>query len=115
MPARIVLIHDDPAFSADLVACLRVQGHEVRVFNDLTLAVPAPHASDALEIAIVRPPDVKGGLRIKVVGIPTGKPYTGPLIKFLVEPIKVADVMVALNALLSPPVRPTTERRGAPR
>ena len=88
-------------FSDALKACLDVEGHEVTVFDDLEVTIPVPHVSNALEIAIVRPSGTKGGLRIKVIGIPTGKPYTGPLIKFLVDPLTVSDVMYALNAFLS--------------
>jgi hypothetical protein len=113
--ARIVLVHDDPAFSNDLAASLRVKGHEVAVSNDLTMPVPAPHASNAFEIAVVRPAEIKSGLRIKVIGIPAGKPYDGPMLKYMVEPISVADVTAALNAFLAPPARPVVERRAAPR
>ena len=100
VPTHIVLIHDDPAFSDDLTACLRPKCQEVRVFDDLTITLPVPHVSNALELAIVRPAEAKGGLRIKVIGIPTGEPYTGPLIRYLVDPISVADVMDALTAFL---------------
>ena len=100
MPADIVLIHDDATFSHDLAAQIRLEGHNVRVFDDLTITLPTLRAADVLELAIVRPADVRNGLRIKVVGIPSGAPYAGPLIKFLVEPITVADVVNALSAFL---------------
>jgi hypothetical protein len=56
-PVRIVLIHDDAGFSNELAALLRPLGHEVRLFDDLTIAVPVPRSSDVLEIAIVRAAD----------------------------------------------------------
>jgi hypothetical protein len=99
-PARIVLIHDDARFSSELADRLRVLGHDVRSFNDLKIAVPGAGSLDVLEIAIVRPTGTRGGLRIKAVGIPTEWSYAGPLLKTLVDPITVTDVVDALNVFL---------------
>jgi hypothetical protein len=101
-PARIVLIHDDASFSNELEDRLTALGHEVRSFNDLTIAVPGVRCSDVLEIAIVRPTDKRGGLRIKPLGIPSGSTYAGPVLKFLVDPITVGDVVDALDVFLTP-------------
>ena len=34
MPARVVVVHDDPAFVEQLVSALRAAGHEVAAFAD---------------------------------------------------------------------------------
>ena len=99
-PARIMLIDDDTRFSSELADRLRALGHDVRTFDDPKAAVPAARSPNVLEVAIVRPPGHSGGLRIKAVGIPTEWTYGGPLLKTLVDPITVTDVMDALNVFL---------------
>jgi hypothetical protein len=99
-PARIVLIHDDARFANELAARLGVLGHEVRSFSDLAIAVPGPRSSDVLEIAIVRPINARRTLRIKAMGIPTEGSYARPLLKVLVDPITVPDVVNALGVFL---------------
>jgi hypothetical protein len=112
-PVRITLIHDRLDFSAELTEGLRANGYEVRVFHDLTIAVPPPKDPNGLELAIVRPPHGRAGLRIAVIAAPT--PYSGPMIKFMVDPMTVADVIAALGSFLAPYAATLVDRRRTPR
>jgi hypothetical protein len=94
------VIHDDIRFSNELVDRLRLLGHEVRLFNDLAVTVRSSSATDVVEIAIVRPSETRGGLRIKAVGIPADEACARPLVKFLVDPITVMNVIDALEIFL---------------
>lgn len=106
MMARIVLVHDDLDFADALAACLDAEGHTVQVIYDLAVQTPSARSTDDLEIAIVRSIETRSGLTIKVIGVPDGGGYDGPILKHLVDPVTVSDVMDALGAFLHPPARP---------
>jgi hypothetical protein len=103
---RITLIHDSQDFSAELAEALREEGY---VFYDLTTAVPPARDPNGLELAIVRSLPGRAGLRVAVIAAPTQ--YVGPLLKFRVDPISIADVIAALNPFLAPYAATLVDRR----
>jgi DNA-binding NtrC family response regulator len=54
MPARIVVVHDEPTFRDPLVASLRASGHDVAAFGDVSLAWDALSAPQRIEILVTR-------------------------------------------------------------
>jgi hypothetical protein len=95
--ARIILVHDDPAFLVPLIAALESAGYEVNVPDVVPTTVPPPRPIDRLEITISRAASDHPGLRIRVTGFPVGEPYAGALGQFLAEPVGVQDVIQALR------------------
>ena len=114
MAVDFTLIHDDPAFLEELSDRLRVEGHEVWAINDKNVAIPIARASGALELVISREDGPRPGIWITAIGLSPG--YTGPLVKFLVQPVSVADVLAALTAFVAPQLWPVNQdRRRVPR
>ena len=56
MPARVVVIHDDPSFLDPLVAALEAGGHDVIAFESSMTAWDAFRAASKIEILITRIP-----------------------------------------------------------
>jgi DNA-binding NtrC family response regulator len=54
MPARIVVVHDDPTFRDPVVASLKATGHDVASFGDVMLAWDALAAAQRIEILVAR-------------------------------------------------------------
>jgi DNA-binding NtrC family response regulator len=54
MPARIVMVHDDPTFRDPLVASLKASGHDVASFADISTAWDALEAAQRIEILLTR-------------------------------------------------------------
>lgn len=54
MPARVVLVHDDPAFLIALESKLRKAGHDVAVFEDANSAFDALISSRRIEVLVTR-------------------------------------------------------------
>ena len=97
MAARITLAHEDTVFADRLADALRAKGHEiVRVASQGFLA-PPPQASEKLEIAITQVTGRYPGLRIRLTGFPSGKPYAGALDQFLADPVDVGRTMAVLK------------------
>jgi DNA-binding NtrC family response regulator len=67
MPARVVVVHDEPGFVNELVAALKLAGHEVAVFADALAAWDALAAARLTEVLITRaqfPPGRSNGLAL---------------------------------------------------
>jgi DNA-binding response OmpR family regulator len=62
MPARIVIVHDEPDFADPLTATLRSEGHDVATFTDPTIGLDALDAARRVELLIT------------CVNFPPGKP-----------------------------------------
>lgn len=54
MPARIVVVHDDPEFIKRTVTALLAAGHDVRAFSDTMSATEALRSSQRIEVLITR-------------------------------------------------------------
>jgi DNA-binding NtrC family response regulator len=54
MPARIVVVHDDPTFRDPLVASLEADGHEVEAFVDTFVAWDALQTAQRMEVLVTR-------------------------------------------------------------
>ena len=54
MPAQLVLVHDDPAFTDQCANALRNAGYEVAAFTDPMLALDALDAARTVELLITR-------------------------------------------------------------
>src|ERR1700716_3414715 len=91
MSARVILVHDDPAFLALLTTALKEAGYDVEASADFWAAVPPPRGMDRLEITVSRAAPPYPGLRIRVTGFAAAKPYAGPLGQFLAEPVRAQD------------------------
>ena len=67
MPARIVVVHDDPEFVDQLQSALRRAGRDVAAFADLMDALAALDAAQRIEVLITRmqfPPGKPNGLAL---------------------------------------------------
>ena len=54
MPARVVVVHDDPEFIKRTVTALLAAGHDVRAFSDTMSATEALRSSQRIEVLITR-------------------------------------------------------------
>ena len=52
MPARVVVVHDDPDFGLALTVAIKVAGYEVAMFPDSLEALEALHAAKRIEMLI---------------------------------------------------------------
>jgi len=52
MPAQVVVVHSEPAFRDDLVAALRIRGHEVAAFVDPIDAWDAFDTPQRIEVLV---------------------------------------------------------------
>jgi len=67
MPARVVVVHDEPGFVDGLVAALNLAGHQVAAFADPLAAWDALAAARLTEVLITRvqfPPGRSNGLAL---------------------------------------------------
>ena len=100
MPARITLAHEDIAFADLLAEALRAEGHEVvRVAGQG--CVVTPPQTDNMEIAISQATGRFPGLRIRLAGVPAGKPYAGALAQLLADPVDVERAVAAVKLFVS--------------
>jgi DNA-binding NtrC family response regulator len=116
MPARIVVVHDDPEFAGRLVSALRSTGHDVAAFADPIAAwdvVEEPRPIEVLVTGVQFPPGRSNGValarkvrvrrpEIQVLltaqgGLPE---QTEGLGTFMQPPITVADVVNMVLCLL---------------
>jgi DNA-binding NtrC family response regulator len=54
MPARIVLVHDDPEFSECVATAMQAAGYDVAVFTSSMEAIDALEAAERIELLITR-------------------------------------------------------------
>jgi DNA-binding NtrC family response regulator len=54
MPARIVVVHNNPTFREPLAASLKASGHAVASFADISVAWDALEAAEQMEILVTR-------------------------------------------------------------
>lgn len=54
MPARVVVVHDDPVFLGDTTTSLRLAGHEVAEYADPMAALDALLGVERIEVLVTR-------------------------------------------------------------
>jgi DNA-binding NtrC family response regulator len=117
MPARIVLVHDDPAFLDPLESALQAKGHDVAAFDDSLLAWDALQAAQHVEILITRilfPPGKPHGValaqwarcsrpkvRVLFIAQPELEAHTEGLGLFLPTPVSVPKIVEIVARLLA--------------
>ena len=117
MPARVVVVHDEPELLADLEAAIRLAGHDVAAFVDPMIALNTLDADHHIEVLITRVQFRSGkpnGIalarmaRVKYPSIQvifTAHPEFARLASglgtFIPAPIKVVDVVATVSRLLA--------------
>lgn len=135
MPARIVIVHDDPQFLEPAVAALQLAGYDVAAFSGSMAALPALEAPRKTELLITRvhfPAGTPNGValarmarhkrrEIKVLftASPKSEEHIGDLGEFLPMPVEVSDLVQTASRMLDqgdrPPPRQSPFTRRAPR
>jgi DNA-binding NtrC family response regulator len=116
MPARVVVVHDEPRFVNEVVAALNLADHQVAAFTDPLAAWDALAAARLTEVLITRvqfPPGKSNGLaltrmaranRPDIQVILTALPEFARECEdegvFLPLPVPVADVVKTVELLL---------------
>ena len=116
MPARIVIVHDEPDFADSLTTALRSAGHDVATFMDPQVGWNALDKAHRVELLITRvafPPGKpngvslarmarykRPGIRILFAALPEFEKYTDRLGEFMPMPVSVPDAMRAVVRLL---------------
>jgi len=116
MPARIVVVHDDPAYVDELARLLRRDGHDVATFPDPLAAWDALEAAKRTEVLVTRvefAPGRSNGLalarmarskrrqiRVLITALPEHALDAGELGTFLPLPVDGAGVAQVVTSLL---------------
>ena len=116
MPARIVVVHDEPEFADPLAAMLGAAGQDVAVFADPMAALHALDTAQTIEVLVTRvrfaPGQPNGfalarmarikrpGIRVLFVARPEFAGDAAGLGMFMAHPVSVADVAEAVGHLL---------------
>jgi DNA-binding NtrC family response regulator len=116
VPARVVLVHDDPLFRDPLATALRSAGHQIAMFADPLAAWDALEAAQRTEllitrvqfqpgrsngIALARMARSKGpGIRIVFTALPEFASEVDEKDTFLAMPVAVSDVVETVNRIL---------------
>ena len=117
MPARVVLVHDDPVFVEGALAALRNAGHDdVATFPDSMTALGALEAAKRIELLITRvrfPPgqphgvslglmarQKRPGLKVLLLSRPETEEFTKGVGEVLVAPVTSEDVVARVKAML---------------
>jgi DNA-binding NtrC family response regulator len=116
MPARIVVVHDEPEFVDQLSDALRLAGHEVAAFADPMAALDALDAAQVVDVLITRVQFAPGkpngislvrmarvkrpGIRVLFTALPEFEGHAAPFGEFMPLPVRVPDVVEAVTRLL---------------
>ena len=119
MPAHVVLVHDEEAFSADLGRALAESGYQVLAFPDPLVALQALETAERLELLITRIEFPKGrsngqalalmarktrpDVKVLFVCSPEFNRYGEGLGEVLLAPATVSDVVKTAMRLFPPP------------
>lgn len=104
MPARIVIVQDDPELRYDLVLNLRAQGHDVSAYADPLIAWSALEATRRVEVLITSiqfSPGRSNGLALALMA---RSKRAGLKILFMAQPDCTKDV-AELGECLRLPIR----------
>ena len=116
MPARVVIVHDDPGFVDQLVGALRLTGLDVATFIDPMIALDALEAAATIKVLITRvefPPGKPNGValarmtrnkrpdvRVVFTADPQFAAHAEGLGVFVPAPINIADVVAIVGRML---------------
>jgi two-component SAPR family response regulator len=118
MPAKIVIVHNEVAFSTPLATILDAAGHTVSAFADPITALDALEAAEKAEVLVTRvnfgpgkPHGValarmarskRPSIQVLFIGMPDEADHTDGLGAFLPAPGAVPEVVRAVERLLTP-------------
>jgi DNA-binding NtrC family response regulator len=116
MPARVVVVHDEPEFLDAVATALESAGHQVATFPDPMAAWDAMEAAQEVEVLVTRvqfEPGRSNGIalaaiarlkrpeiRVLFAALPQHAPHTDGLGTFMSMPIPVPEVVEAVTGLL---------------
>jgi DNA-binding NtrC family response regulator len=116
MPARIVVVHDDPEFQNNLTTALKMAGHDLAVFADPLAAWDALEAARLTEVLVTNiqfPAGRSNGvalalmarakrpeIRVLFIAPPEFAKDTEGLGEFLPLPVSVTEAVEAITRLL---------------
>jgi DNA-binding NtrC family response regulator len=116
MPARVVVVHDEPGFADQLAGALRLAGLDVATFVDPMVALDALEAASVIKVLITRvefPPGKPNGValarmtrikrpdvRVVFTADPEFAAYADGLGVFVPAPINTGDVVDIVGRLL---------------
>lgn len=117
MPARVVVVHDEPEFVGEVATALRLAGHEVATFPDPLAAWDALEATRETEVLVTRvefQPGKSNGvalarmaranrpeIRVLFTALPEYASHTEGLGTLMPMPVRVPDVVEAVTRLLN--------------
>jgi DNA-binding NtrC family response regulator len=117
MPARVVVVHDEPEFADQLVGALRLAGHDVAAFIDPMVALDVLEAASVIKVLITRvefPPGKPNGValarmtrikrpdvRVVFTADPEFAAQADGLGVFVPAPINIVDVVGIVGRLLN--------------
>jgi DNA-binding NtrC family response regulator len=116
MPARVVVVHDDPLFIEQVTTALRDRGLTVAVFEDPMKALDGLETAQLIELLITRVQFAPGkpngislalmartkrpGMKVLLVALPEFARLAAGIGEFMPAPINVPDLVVAAERLL---------------
>ena len=117
MPARIVVVHDDPQFREFVVAALLEAGYDTKAFTGSMAAIEALEAAQRIELLITRvrfpegtPHGVslasialtkKRGVQVLFVAREENREYTEGLGEFLSVPVTGPELVATVTRMLA--------------
>jgi DNA-binding NtrC family response regulator len=117
MPARLVVVHDEPELGDQLAGALRRAGHEVEAFVDPMVALDALDAAQNIEVLITRVQFLSGkpngialarmarakrpGVRVVFTARPEFEAHAEGLGEFVSAPIDIPEVVAVVERLLN--------------
>jgi DNA-binding NtrC family response regulator len=117
MPARIVVVHDEPQFREFVVTALLVAGYDTKAFAGSMAAIEALEAAQRIELLITRvrfpegtPHGValasmaltqKRAVRVLFVAREENREHTEGLGEFLAVPVTGPELVATVNRMLA--------------
>jgi len=117
MPARIVLVHDDPDFREYVATAMQAAGYEIKVFPGSMEAIDALEAAERIELLITRVDFPKGtpngislarmakmkkrGIRVLFAARDENREHTDGVGELLPVPITGAEIVATVKRMLT--------------